>query len=152
MTKAEGATALGAEVHLIGATVDDSLAAAHARAAERGLTFVHPFDDPEVIAGQGSVGLELLDQVPDLERVIVPLGGGGLLSGTAVAVKAARPEVELIGVQVEGCAPFPGSLAAGEPIAVGSALTIADGIAVKRPGALTLALIERWVDRVRRGR
>ncbi|HET9104779.1 MAG TPA: threonine ammonia-lyase [Solirubrobacteraceae bacterium] len=148
MTKAEGATALGAEVHLVGATVDDSLAAAHARAAERGLTFVHPFNDPEVIAGQGSVGLELLDQVPDLERVVVPLGGGGLLSGTAIAIKAARPEVEVIGVQVEGCAPFPASLAAGEPIAVGSALTIADGIAVKRPGTLTLALIERWVDRV----
>ncbi len=148
IAKAEAATALGAHVHLVGATVDDSLAAAQERASSGGLAFLHPFNDPEVIAGQGGLGLELLTQVPDLARVLVPLGGGGLLCGTAIAVKSARPEVELIGVQVETCAPFPGSLRAGEPVAVDSALTIADGIAVKRPGALTLALIERWVDRV----
>ena len=101
-----------------------------------------------MIAGQGGVGLELLAQVPDLARVFVPLGGGGLLSGVAIALASERPEVEVIGVQVETCAPFPASMAAGEPVAVDSALTIADGIAVKRPGALTLALIRRWVDRV----
>ena len=116
---------------------DGRRVAARPRASAReagGLAFVHPFDDPEVIAGQGGLGLELLAQVPDLARVIVPVGGGGLVSGVAVAVKSARPEVEVIGVQVDTCAPFPASLAAGEPVAVDSALTIADGIAVKRPG------------------
>jgi threonine dehydratase len=109
---------------------------------------VHPVEDPDVIAGQGGLGLELLSQVSDLGAVIVPVGGGGLISGVAIALKSVRPEIEVIGVQVATCAPFPASLAAGKPVAVDSALTIADGIAVKRPGALTLALIERWVDRI----
>ena len=148
IAKVEAAASLGAEVRLVGTTVDDSLAAAHRRADEGGLAFVHPFDDPSVIAGQGGLGLELLDQVPDLARVIVPVGGGGLVSGIAIAVKSQLPEVEVIGVQVDTCAPFPASLSAGEPVAVDSALTIADGIAVKRPGKLTLALISRWVDRI----
>jgi threonine dehydratase len=144
--KAEATTALGARVRLVGESVDESLAAAREYATSGGHAFVHPFDDPVVIAGQGTVGLELLAQVPDLARVIVPVGGGGLISGVAIAVKSERPDVEVIGVQVEACAPFPASLAAGEPVAVASALTIADGIAVKRPGALTLELIQRWVD------
>jgi threonine dehydratase len=146
IAKAEATTALGARVRLVGESVDESLAAAkeHARAA--GHAFVHPFDDPVVIAGQGTVGLELVAQVPDLRRVLVPVGGGGLISGIAIAVKSARPEVEVIGVQVEACAPFATSLAAGEPVAVASAMTIADGIAVKRPGTLTLELIQHWVD------
>ncbi|MGI8506441.1 MAG: threonine ammonia-lyase [Solirubrobacteraceae bacterium] len=148
IAKAEAATALGAQVRLVGATVDDSLAAAHERAVAGGLAFVHPFDDPQVIAGQGGLGLELLAQVPEMARVVVPVGGGGLVSGVAVAIKSARPEVEVIGVQVQTCAPLPASLSAGEPVAVASALTIADGIAVKRPGRLTLAMIERWVDRI----
>ena len=148
IAKAEAAIALGALVRLVGETVDESLSAAHERARAGGLAFVHPFDDPVVIAGQGGLGLELLTQIPDLTRVIVPVGGGGLISGTAVAVRSQRPAVEVIGVQVEGCAPFAASLAAGEPVAVDSALTIADGIAVKRPGTLTLALIDRWVDRM----
>jgi threonine dehydratase len=148
INKVEAVTSLGATVHLVGVTVDESLAAAHERADDGGLSFVHPFDDPVVIAGQGGVGLELLEQVPDLARVIVPVGGGGLVSGVAIAIKSQRPEVEVIGVQVETCAPFPASLSAGEPVAVDSALTIADGIAVKRPGRLTLALIARWVDRL----
>ena len=134
IAKVEAAASLGAEVRLVGTTVDDSLAAADRRADEGGLAFVHPFDDPSVIAGQGGLGLELLDQVPDLARVIVPVGGGGLVSGIAIAVKSQLPEVEVIGVQVDTCAPFPASLSAGEPVAVDSALTIADGIAVKRPG------------------
>jgi threonine dehydratase len=146
--KLEGAKALGADVRLVGDTVDDALAAARERAQSGGLAFIHPFDDPDVVAGQGTLGLELLSQVPDMSRVIVPLGGGGLLSGVALAVKSQLPEVEVIGVQVDTCAPFPASLAAGEPVAVESALTIADGIAVKRPGRLTLALIRRWVDQI----
>ncbi len=146
IAKVEAVIARGARVRLVGATVDESLAAAHESAHESGLAFVHPFDDPQVIAGQGVLGLELLSQVPFMERVVVPVGGGGLISGVAIAIKSARPEVRIVGVQVEGCAPFAASLAAGEPVAVDSALTIADGIAVKRPGKLTLALISRWVD------
>jgi len=146
IAKAEATSALGARVRLVGESVDESLAAAKEHARAGGHAFVHPFDDPVVIAGQGTVGLELVAQVPDLRRVLVPVGGGGLISGIAIAVKTARPDVEVIGVQVEACAPFPTSLAAGEPVAVASAMTIADGIAVKRPGALTLELIQRWVD------
>ena len=107
---------------------------------------MHPFDDPDVVAGQGSVGLELLDQVEDLARVVVPVGGGGLASGIAIAVKSARPEVEVVGVQAAACAPYPESLRRGEPVPVDRSLTIADGIAVKRPGELTLGLLGRWLD------
>lgn len=148
IAKVEAVIALGASVRLRGATVDESLAAARARAEQARLAFVHPFDDPDVVAGQGGLGLELLAQVPDLGAVIVPVGGGGLISGVAIALKSQRPQLEVIGVQAATCAPFPASLAAGKPVGVDSALTIADGIAVKRPGALTLALIERWVDRI----
>jgi threonine dehydratase len=146
IAKVEAASGLGATVRLVGATVVESLAAAHQRAADGGLAFVHPFDDREVIAGQGGLGLELLRQVPDMTRVLVPVGGGGLISGVALAIKSERPEVEVIGVQAQTCAPVAASLAAGHPVAVDSALTIADGIAVKRPGELTLTLIDRWVD------
>jgi threonine dehydratase len=148
IAKAEATVALGARVRLVGESVDESLAAAREYAHAGGHAFVHPFDDPVVVAGQGTLGLELLAQVPDLARVVVPIGGGGLISGVAIAVKSQRPEVEVIGVQAAACAPFPASLQAGEPIAVASALTIADGIAVKRPGGLTLELIRRWVDEV----
>jgi threonine dehydratase len=148
IAKVEGAIELGAQVRLVGATVDESLTAARERAASGGLAFVHPFDDPDVIAGQGGLGLELLAQIPDLARVIVPVGGGGLISGVAIAVKSERPDVEVIGVQAANCAPVLASMSAGEPVAVDFALTIADGIAVKRPGQLTLGLIRRWVDRM----
>ncbi|MBV8432149.1 MAG: threonine ammonia-lyase [Solirubrobacterales bacterium] len=146
IAKVEAARSLGATVHLTGTTIEESLAAARERAEIAGLAFVHPFDDPGVVAGQGSVGLELLRQVPDLSAVLVPVGGGGLASGVAIAVKSERPEVKVIGIQVETCAPFPASLAAGEPVAAESALTIANGIAVKRPGGLTLPLVKQWVD------
>jgi threonine dehydratase len=149
IAKVEAARELGAEVQMIGATVDDALEAARERAAQdERVAFVHPFEDPHVIAGQGTLGLELLDQVPDLTRVIVPVGGGGLVSGVAIALKSAREAIEVVGVQVASCAPVRGSLAAGKPVPVSSALTIADGIAVKRPGELTLRLIDRWVDDV----
>jgi threonine dehydratase len=110
--------------------------------------FVHPFDDPQVIVGQATLGLELLEQVPDLAKVIVPIGGGGLAAGLGGALKLARPEVEVVGVQIAACAPFPAALAAGAPLAVNPASTIADGIAVKRPGRLTLPLVERFLDDV----
>ncbi|HWD68601.1 MAG TPA: threonine ammonia-lyase [Solirubrobacteraceae bacterium] len=146
IAKADAVQSLGATLHLEGRSVDDSVAAAKARAAEAGMQFIHPFDDPDVISGQGGVGLELLRQVPDLARVIVPVGGGGLISGIAIAIRSQRPEVEIIGVQVEACSPFLASLQAGQPVAVDSARTIADGIAVKRPGDITLRLIDRWVN------
>ena len=148
IAKVEAATALGATVHLGGATVDEALAAARQRSQEAGLAFVHPFDDPDVIAGQATLGLELLHQVPDLAQVIVPVGGGGLISGVATAVKATRPDARIVGVQVESCAPFPASLRAGTPVPVESARTIADGIAVKRPGELTLSVIRALVDEI----
>ncbi len=148
ITKVEAAEALGATVHLTGVNVDEALTAALARAQEAGMVFIHPFDDPDVVAGQGSLGLELLRQVPEMGRVVVPVGGGGLLSGVAIAIKSMRPDVQLVGIQVEACATFPASLQAGEPRAVPSARTIADGIAVKRPGKLTLALIEEWADQI----
>ena len=146
IAKAEAARGQGAIVEVGGASLEECLAIARERAEQGGLTFVHPFDDPDVVSGQGSLGLELLEDVPDLARVIVPVGGGGLAAGIAVAVKSARPEVEVIGVQVEACAPYPASLESGTPVPVESALTIADGIAVKRPGDLTLALLGQWLD------
>jgi len=148
IAKADAVEALGATLHLVGQTVDDAVAAAHQRALAAGMEFVHPFDDPDVISGQGSLGLELLRQVPDLARVVVPVGGGGLISGTAIAIKSQLPGVQVVGIQAEVCAPFPGSLQAGVPVAVQAARTIADGIAVKRPGELTLRLIDAWIDQL----
>jgi threonine dehydratase len=146
LSKVEAAREQGAIVHVGGGSVDDCLASAHERARTGGLAFVHPFDDPDVVAGQGSLGLELLEDVPDLAKLIVPVGGGGLCSGVAIAVKEARPEVEVVGVQAAACSPYPESLRRGEPVPAGSALTIADGIAVKRPGDLTLDLLSRYAD------
>jgi threonine dehydratase len=116
-------------VHVGGAALEECLEAAQERARDRGMTFVHPFDDPDVVAGQGSLGLELLEDVPDLARVVVPVGGGGLASGVAIAVKSARPEVQVVGVRIAD-----------------TALTIADGIAVKHPGELTQVLLREWLD------
>jgi threonine dehydratase len=148
IAKVDGAIALGAKVRLQGVVVDESLAAARRRAQEAGMAFVHPFDDPVIVAGQGGVGLELLSQVPDLRRVVVPVGGGGLIGGVASALKASGAQAEVIGVQVDTCSSIAASLEAGAPVAVSAGLTIADGIAVKRPGELTLALIERLVERI----
>ena len=148
LAKVEAARGHGATVNVGGDSVDSCLEMARTRARDGGLAFVHPFDDPDIVAGQGSLGLELLEEVPDLARVVVPVGGGGLCAGIAIAVKSARPDVEVIGVQVAACAPYPESLRRGEPVPATSALTIADGIAVKRPGALTLELLGRWVDDV----
>jgi threonine dehydratase len=146
MAKVEAARGQGATVYIGGGSVDECLALAQERARDGGLAFVHPFDDPDIVAGQGSLGLELLEDVPDLAKVVVPVGGGGLCSGVAIAVKAARPDVEVVGVQVAACAPYPESLRRGEPVPASSVLTIADGIAVKRPGDLTLELLGRHAD------
>ncbi len=138
----------GGEVRLHGATYDDAQAEARRLSAEEGMTLVHAFDAPEVVAGQGTVGLEVARSAPDVRLVVVPLGGGGLAAGVAVAVKAHLPDVRVVGVQAEACAPYIDSLAARRPIGARSANTICDGIAVKRPGDFTLPLVERHVDEV----
>jgi threonine dehydratase len=141
ITKIESCRSYGAIVHEGGAGLDDAMHASRERAASAGLVFCHPFDDPAVIAGQGTLGLELLDDIPDLACVIVPLGGGGLAAGIATAVKALKPEVRVIGVQAAVCAPY-----LGDKPALGPVATLADGIAVKSPGRVTRPMIERLVD------
>jgi threonine dehydratase len=142
VSKVAAVEALGAEVRLAGDSVEDALALAEEHARERGAAFVHPFDDIEVIAGQGTLGQELVEQVPGLARVIVPVGGGGLAAGVGAALRAAGGGVELIGVQAQACAPYAAALGLldGAPSPSPGA-TIADGIAIKRPGTLTLPLL-----------
>jgi threonine dehydratase len=146
VSKVDAVEAFGAEVHASGPSVDDCVDSARRLAEEDGLLFVHPFDDLEVIQGQAGLGLELCEQVPDLARVIVPVGGGGLVSGVAAALSLVRPEVDVVGVQAVGCASYELSLREGGPRTVEEPSTIADGIAVKRPGELTFELVRRWVD------
>jgi threonine dehydratase len=137
-TKHHGATVLDG-----GESVDTAVAAALARAQETGMAFCHPYDDPDVIAGQGTLGLELLEDIDDLELLIVPLGGGGLLAGTALAIKHHRPNVKIIGVQASICAPFIHGVSPD-----GQVLTLADGIAVKQPGKFTKPIIDKYVDEI----
>jgi threonine dehydratase len=147
VAKVAAVQAFGGIVDLSTGSVDEAVAAARERARETGAGFVHPFDDPDVILGQATLGLELLDDVPDLGTIVVPVGGGGLISGVAGVVKRARPDVRVVGVQAAACAAFPGSLARGRPETITPhTATIADGIAVKRPGEATLPLVARWVD------
>jgi threonine dehydratase len=148
LTKVAATRRLGAEVILHGATFDDCGAFAMHLQRERGMVHVHAFNDEQIIAGQGTLGLEIVEALPDVMRVIVPIGGGGLISGVALAMKALIPDVMIIGVQAAGCAPVKPSLIAGTPVTVQSARTIADGIAVKRPGDLTLPIIRDYVDDV----
>ncbi len=143
ITKIEACESNGARVKEIGASLDEAVAAARARAEEADMAFCHPFDDPAVIAGQGTLGLELLADVADLAEVVVPVGGGGLAAGVAIAVKSARPAVRVVGVQAEVCSPYAGGASPTGPV-----LTLADGIAVKRPGVLTGPLVEQWVDEI----
>jgi threonine dehydratase len=138
----------GAEVHLVGETIDVSITAAREYAERTGAVFVHPFDHADVIAGQGTVGLEVLEQVPDVRTVLVCTGGGGLLGGIAAAVKAERPDVAVVGVQAEGAAAWPASLAAGGPRSLDRMRTVADGIAVGRPGDVTFPQVAALVDEV----
>lgn len=138
----------GADVVFHGRYLEDSLAEARAFHQRTGAILIHPFDNADVVAGQGTVGLEILEQAPDVETIVVPCGGGGLLSGIAVAVKAKHPEVKVIGVQAEGAAAYPDSLAAGHPVALESMSTMADGIAVGVPGEVTFATVRDLVDEV----
>jgi threonine dehydratase len=149
VSKVAAVERLGAQVQLAGSSVEEALERAAARVAETGAALVHPFDDLDVIAGQGTIGLELLADVPDLARVVVPVGGGGLASGIGIALRRAHAEVELVGVQARACAPYldalrdPGSGSGAETLA---GVTIADGIAIKRPGRLTLPLLRELLD------
>ncbi|MEU3335716.1 threonine ammonia-lyase [Streptomyces sp. NPDC002144] len=139
----------GAEVRLHGQVVDETLAAAQAYAAETGAVFIHPFDHPDIIAGQGTVGLEILEQCPEVRTVVVGIGGGGLAAGIAVAVKALRPDVRIVGVQAQGAAAYPPSLTAGRPVPVENPVTMADGIKVGRPGDVPFGIVQELVDEVR---
>jgi threonine dehydratase len=138
----------GGEVRLHGGGYDDAHAEASRLAEQEGMTVVHAFDTAEVVAGQGTVGLEIARQAPGVKLVVVPLGGGGLASGIGLAVAEWLPDARVVGVQAAGCAPYIDSLAAHRPIGARSANTICDGIAVKRPGDFTLPLVERYVDEV----
>ena len=139
----------GAAVHQLGDSLTEPLVAARAFAEETGSVFIHPFDHPDVIAGQGTVGLEIVEQCPEVATVVVCTGGGGLVSGIAAAVKAARPDVRVVAVQAAAAAAFPASLAAGVPVPLTAMTTMADGIAVAAPGDLTLAHVAGLVDEVR---
>ncbi len=139
----------GAEVRMHGHVVDETLAAAQEYAEETGAVFIHPFDHPDIIAGQGTVGLEILEQCPEVRTIVVGLGGGGLAAGIAVAVKALRPDVRIVGVQAAGAAGYPPSLAAGHPVALDSVQTMADGIKVGRPGDIPFQIVQELVDEVR---
>jgi len=140
--------AYGAEVVLHGVDFDEAFDHAKVLQAERGLTFVHPFNDPLIIAGQGTCGLEMLEQVPELEAIVVPIGGGGLISGIATAVKEQRPEVEVFGVQSESAPSMKLSLEAGHLVERKSTPSIAEGICVKHPGEMTFEIVRRYVDAI----
>ena len=144
--KVQATRAYGAEVVFAGATIDEALVAARAFSDETGAVLIHPFDHPHVVAGQGTLGLEILRKVPDVRTILVCTGGGGLLAGIAVAVKSQRPDVRVIGVQAERAAAYPASLEAGHPVALTRMSTMADGIAVGRPGAVPFAIVEELVD------
>src|SRR5699024_11120541 len=143
LPKVDATRNYGADVRLEGETVADALQNAARFAHQTGAVFVHPFDHPDIGAGQGTIGLEILEQVPDVQTILVPTGGGGLLAGVAAAVAEAAPHVQVIGVQTERVASFPPSLQAQEPVSIPPAGTIADGIAVTQPGDVTFEVARR---------
>ena len=148
LAKASAVRSYGGNVRLIEGSYDEAAKEAREFADREGKALIPPFDDPAVVAGGGTVGLEIARQAPRTRLVVVPLGGGGLIAGVAISLKWLLPDVRVIGVQAEACAPYLDSLARHRPIGARSANTICDGIAVKRPGELTLPLVERWVDDV----
>ncbi|HPS76484.1 MAG TPA: threonine ammonia-lyase, partial [Oscillospiraceae bacterium] len=148
LSKIEATKNYGAEVVLVDGVYDDAYNRAVALAQEYGYTFAHPFNDERVIAGQGTIALEILEQLPDAEQIIVPIGGGGLISGVAYAVKHLKPECRVIGVQAAGAPSMADSIRQGRIIELPSVSTIADGIAVKKPGDLTFALCRQYVDEI----
>ena len=147
LSKVKATRELGANVVLHGSVYDDAYAEACRIQQETGATFIHPFDDPMVIAGQGTIGLEIMDDLPDVDTIVVPIGGG-LASGVAAAVKMLHPNVKVIGVQAAGAAGMKASIDAGHVVSLDAAKTIADGIAVKKPGELTFELCSRYLDEI----
>ena len=148
ISKVEATKALGAEVCLVKGAYDDAYAHACKLQEESGMTFIHPFNDDEVIAGQGTIGLEILDQLADVDAVICPIGGGGLISGVAYAIKNLNPSVKVYGVQAENAPSMAESLRKGETITLDTVQTFADGIAVKHPGDTTFEIVGKYVDQV----
>ncbi len=148
ISKVEATRRYGAEICLVPGVYDAAYERALQLRDEKGYTFIHPFDDEDVIAGQGSIGLELLDQLPDVEAVIVPVGGGGLASGVAFAIKSLKPQCKVYGVQAAGAPSMANSLSDGHPEALSGVSTFADGIAVKKPGENTYALCQKYLDGV----
>ncbi|MEG1166326.1 MAG: threonine ammonia-lyase, partial [Oscillospiraceae bacterium] len=148
ISKIEATKRYGAEVVLVNGVYDDAYDKARELEKAEGRTFIHPFDDADVIAGQGTVGLEILEQLPDMDAVIVPVGGGGLISGVAYVIKSLRPECKVYGVQVAGAPSMSNSIAHGKIEGLDSVTTFADGIAVKRPGELTFELASKYVDEI----
>ena len=140
--------AYGATVHLVGNTVDEALKSAREFAERTGATLIHPFDHLDIVAGQATLGTELLQQMPDVGTIVIPTGGGGLLAGVAAAVKLTKPGIRIVGVQAEGAAAWPASLKAGHPIALASMSTMADGIAIGLPGSVPFDHVQGWVDDV----
>ena len=138
----------GADVVFVGHSVDEALVAAKSFSAETGAVLIHPFDHLDIVTGQGTCGLEILEQCPDVRTVLVPTGGGGLVAGIATVIKESNPDVRVVAVQAEGAAAYPASLARGEPVALTSMHTMADGIAVGRPGEVPFRAIQRYVDEV----
>jgi len=138
----------GAEVLLHGANYDEACEEATRLAAEQNLTFIHPFDDPAVMAGQGTIGLELLEQIPELEAVVVPIGGGGLIGGIACAIKQSKPSVRVIGVQTARLPSMQIAIEQGQPVTIDPSTTIADGIAVRRAGDVNFPVVQQYVDEI----
>lgn len=148
ISKVESTKALGAEVVLVPGAYDDAYEKACQLKEEMGATFIHPFDDEDVIAGQGTIGLEILDQLPELDMVLIPIGGGGLAAGLAYAVKSLKPDVKVIGVQAKNASAFAESFKEKKVISHDTVATFADGIAVKTPGTTTFELISQYVDEI----
>jgi threonine dehydratase len=148
LVKVTATRGYGAQVILHGANYDEAYAEAMRRCEEEKLTFLHPFDDAAVICGQGSIGIEILEQQPDLEAVVIPIGGGGLASGVACAVKELKPSIRVVGVETERLPSMVKAIEAGHPVTLNPEVTIADGIAVRRAGDLTLPLIQKYVDEI----
>jgi threonine dehydratase len=148
LPKVQATRDYGAQVILHGNNVEDALREALACSERTGAVFIHPFDHPDIVAGQGTLGFEIFEQCPQVRTVVVPVGGGGLAAGVAVAVKSLDPGIRVVGVQAEAVAPYPASLAAGHPMSIRATPTMADGIAVSRPGDIPFAILAGLAERV----